>query len=474
MQIAVRKTAVSELGILLGAGLGLGLTVWLAAYVLDPVLVSLGILALLAGGLLLLRPEVGIFILLASVFFKYPESMQRLGGIGLENIIRAVLAVVLLGTCAFRRNLSFFRSHQVQLLAMIAVIVSFNWFLIGRIHAPAYLTELDQSTRSLQRAILQFVFVAFLVAFIRTPRQLAAITWFFVFAVALTVLGAVNPTLAALTSTGDGTSGTRAAATFGIQAAENSNRLAFLCLVVIPLIWFRMMESRSRLVPLAGSAGILGLALTVLLSGSRSGLLNLAILPALLVAQSRQKGRQGMVILIVTLLAIGLAPLVVPQPVLDRLATLLPSEGARGDPAESTHRRWLVLWEGLKFFSQSPFLGVGIGNFRWLAITDPSYGVEGSTHNAYLLALVEGGVILLALQLFLFWQTYRDLGKIGKRAVATPQLGLHWLVTATRTNIVLLAVFSLFAEAWKEFYYPLLIGTAAVLAQLHRAPSERS
>jgi hypothetical protein len=62
---------------------------------------------------------------------------------------------------------------------------------------------------------------------------------------------------------------------------------------------------------------------------------------------------------------------------------------------------------------------------------------------------------------------------VETRAVSTPQLGLHWLVPATRTSIVMLAVFSLFAEAWKEFYFPLLIGTAAVLAQLYRDPPER-
>ena len=201
--------------------------------------------------------------------------------------------------------------------------------------------------------------------------------------------------------------------------------------------------------------------------------MNLAILPVLLFAQSRQKGRQGAVILIVSLLAIGLAPVVVPQPVLDRLGTLLPLEGG-GDAAESTHRRWLVFWQGLKLFSQNPLLGVGVGNFRWHAVMDPSYGVAGATHNAYLLVLVEGGVILLVAHLLLFWRTYRDLGRVEKGAVAPRRLGLDWLVSATRTNIVLLAVFSLFAEAWKEFYYPLLIGTAAVLTQLHRDPPLRS
>ena len=81
-------------------------------------------------------------------------------------------------------------------------------------------------------------------AFIRTPRPLALLTWLLVLAVFLTAAGAVSPTLAAMTDTSGSAAESRAAATFGIQAAENSNRLAFLCLIAIPIIWFRMMASR--------------------------------------------------------------------------------------------------------------------------------------------------------------------------------------------------------------------------------------
>jgi uncharacterized membrane protein len=46
-------------------------------------------------------------------------------------------------------------------------------------------------------------------------------------------------------------------------------------------------------------------------------------------------------------------------------------------------------------------------------------------------------------------------------------------VLATRANLVLLLVFSLFAEAWKEFYILLILGTAGILAQIYgRAAAE--
>ena len=365
-----------------------------------------------------------------------------------------VLVLVLLGGCAVRRKLDFFRSTQVQLLAVIAAVVLVNWYLVGRIDPPFYLAGLDQSTSLLQRAIFQLVFVILCVAFIRTPHQLALVTVFFVCTVLLTAATAVSPALE--------TASRAAAGTFGIYDARNSNRLAFFCLLVIPLIWFRMMASRSRLGRLAGSTGILGLGLTVLLSGSRSGLLNLVLLPGLLTAHSHQKRRHGMAILVVTLLAIGLLPALVPQRILNRLATVTLTDST-GEAAGSVDKRWQVFSQGLKLFWQSPFLGVGVGNFRWLAAMDPSYGEVLGTHNAYLLALVEGGLILLAAHVLLLWQTNRDLGKTANRALAAPQLGLHWLVVATRANIWLLAIFSLFAEVWKEGIFPLLIATAAVL-----------
>jgi hypothetical protein len=101
-------------------------------------------------------------------------------------------------------------------------------------------------------------------------------------------------------------------------------------------------------------------------------------------------------------------------------------------------------------------------------------GVAAAAHNAYLLALAEGGMILLLVYLLLFWRTYKDLGKALKRAALAPDVRLRWLVLATRTNLVLLLVFSLFAEAWKEFYYVLILGTAAVLTQLYQRAVEKS
>jgi len=95
-------------------------------------------------------------------------------------------------------------------------------------------------------------------------------------------------------------------------------------------------------------------------------------------------------------------------------------------------------------------------------------------HSSYLLTLAEGGVILLGAYLLLFWVTLRDLGKSLKLSALAPEIRLRWLVLATRTNLILLLVFSLFTDTWKEFYYLLILGTTAVLSQLYQKAAEQS
>ena len=69
--------------------------------------------------------------------------------------------------------------------------------------------------------------------------------------------------------------------------------------------------------------------------------------------------------------------------------------------------------------------------------------------------------------------TARDLNRALRQSERAPQVGLRWLVLATRTNLILLLVVSLFAEAWKEFYILLITGTPASWPQIYdRAAAE--
>ena len=459
--------------LLVGGGACLTLLVGSVAYLGSPLHVFILILALMAGSLILFKPELGLLSMLALIMFK-PGFTQ---GAGLVTMLLLALTGVLAVTIAVRKQLWFLRVHQVQILLLIGLVVAVNWLFVGRIEAPSYLSKTDLTGRVLERTIFQLAFLIVFVSFIRTPRQLLMVTTLFLAAIFLTIPGAVLHSASAVQAAMGKVDKIRAAATIGLEVAENANYLAFIAVMGISLIWFGLLEYRSKVLRMIGGLVILPLVLTVFLSGSRSGLLMLMILPLLLLFQSGLKLGQIVAFILFLVLSVSLSLIFVPERILQRITSLsLESESAQvSGSMGSLQRRLLMIQLGLKLFGESPFIGMGIGNARWLTALDPrSGGIPMTFHDSYLLTLAEGGVILLGAYLLLFWVTLRDLGKSLKLSALAPEIRLRWLVLATRTNLILLLVFSIFAETWKEFYYLLILATAAVLSQLYQKAAEQS
>lgn len=457
----------------MGGGLCLTLLVGSVAYLGSPLHVFILILALMAGSLILFKPELGLLSMLALIMFK-PGFTQ---GAGLVTMLLLALTGVLAVTIAVRKQLWFLRVHQVQILLLIGLVVAVNWLFVGRIEAPSYLSKTDLTGRVLERTIFQLAFLIVFVSFIRTPRQLLMVTTLFLAAIFLTIPGAVLHSASAVQAAMGKVDKIRAAATIGLEVAENANYLAFIAVMGISLIWFGLLEYRSKVLRMIGGLVILPLVLTVFLSGSRTGLLMLMILPLLLLFQSGLKRGQIVAFILFLVLSVSLSLIFVPERILQRITSLsLESESAQvSGSMGSLQRRLLMIQLGLKLFGESPFIGMGIGNARWLTALDPrSGGIPMTFHDSYLLTLAEGGVILLGAYLLLFWVTLRDLGKSLKLSALAPEIRLRWLVLATRTNLILLLVFSIFAETWKEFYYLLIFATAAVLSQLYQKAAEQS
>jgi O-antigen ligase len=254
-----------------------------------------------------------------------------------------------------------------------------------------------------------------------------------------------------------------------VQAAENANRLAFIALMGIALLWFALRQYGSTILRLVGVPAILVLVLTVFLSGSRSGVLNLGLLLVLLMIQTRVSPGRIVAVILLAAACLAIAYLLVPQPILNRVQTLagIGDDAALKGAAESTARRVTIFFLGLRLFLEHPVMGVGIGNFRWMTTDDPLFA-GAAAHNAYLLTLAEGGVLLFAVYMLLFWWTARDLGWVTRMAVRLPEVGLQWLAFSMRTILVMLLTFSFFAEAWKEFYFVLILATTAVLVRIYR------
>jgi O-antigen ligase len=464
----VARGSLPEPLVLGGLVLAVAAASFAVAYVGTPRLVPLLVLALLGGALVLWRPEIGLFAMLAVLVIK-PDAIQGLGIVGPNTLLSVVLAAVLfVGMLSGGQHHDFVKSNQIRAFAAIGLVMALNWALAGRTAAPGSLADLDYTGRALYRYVIHLSLLVFLIAFIRTRQQLLALTALFIVGIVVTVPGALS---GASEGAARSVEALRAAAVSGVRSAENANRLAFMCLMGISITWFALQHYRSLLLRLAGSALILVLLFTVFRSGSRSGVLNLLVLGALILIQSRMHpGNFGLVAIVALVSVVGVVMLV-PDAVMQRILSPFTADDQPRSVALGDAGRLALLGTSVALAIQNPIMGVGIGNFRWMAYEQS--GIAAAAHNAFALAAAEGGILFLGAYLALFWLTARDLGRALRQSRQFPQIGLEWLVLATRANLVLLLVFSLFAEAWKEFYILLILGTAGILAQIYgRAAAE--
>ena len=461
---------------------------WGIAYKAGPIFVPIVVIGLVGGAVVLLRPELGVFIMFAMILFK-PDAVQGLGWFSPNNLIGMALSGILFFTIVLGGPADFLRSNQIRAYILLSVLMAVNWYVVGQIDAPAYLADRDTTGRSLYRFAVQFALITFVLAYVRTRGQLLTLNALYVGAILVTAALALLGVTAEGAAGGGGTGAkhlahlaaaaagdpskveaARAAATVGVQAADNANRLAFFSLTAISVLWFALLHYRSLLLRLVGGITILGLVLIVFRTGSRSGALDLLLLAVLLLAQSRlSPGRIAMFILL-GFVAVGLVVALVPDTVMDRLASLVVTQEYQPKSLTgSTAGRLALAVAALKLWVENPLMGIGIGNFRWMTALDPTNGgIPAPAHNAYLLALAEGGIILLAGYLLLFWLTACDLSRTLKEAGRLREVGLDWLILATRTNLIVLLAFSMFADAWKEIFFVMILATAAALAQIYR------
>jgi len=450
----------------------LGLAVVAAAvavvtFSLDGVWAAAAVIGLVCGCGLLRWPWLGVAFIFTTLLFKYPEWVLRLP-ISPNRVVSGVLLMLLFVAVATRQRMDFVRTPTFVGFAIVIAMLAVNVLVAGSEDAPAQLAALDLTDRSLNRILAHFLLLTLFGAFVRTPRQLVGLVGVFLVALLVTIPGAVTHTYDVAALGGQSAERTRALAVGGIQAAENANRLGFVAALGISFFWFAMQQYRSRALRAFGWVVLPALVLTIFLSGSRSGVLNLGLLVALLAVQSGVRPGRLATVAMVVVIAVAVLWLLVPAPIVDRITTFGATEQVTS-ATRSIELRELMLTLGNKLFSQSPFMGVGVGNVRWMTAIDPqSGGLALTMHNAYLLVLVEGGVLFLGAYLLLFWLTWRSLQHTAGVAASRPEVGLGWLVRATRTNLLLLLTFSLFAEAWNETPFLLTLCTAMALAALYK------
>jgi O-antigen ligase len=255
--------------------------------------------------------------------------------------------------------------------------------------------------------------------------------------------------------------------------SENPNRLGYPAAYLLPLLltlWVLSRRARARRLRVTATVGVVvGVFLSiwaVYASGSRSSVPGAVVALLVLVVLRpglglvRAAGRLVVLLLVCGVLVGGLAAAgQLPDTLEDRITRSFDV----GDPEARSNLvgdREHLLDAGIAAFRESPLLGTGLDNFRYVA---PAYDVEATTqlpHNLWLQLLAQVGVIGTAA--FATWLVLwgRDVVTAVRR-VAWADAHLLWGIFSALAGI--LAIFFFAPEMLDRHYWLIAaLGLAAV------------
>ena len=199
----------------------------------------------------------------------------------------------------------------------------------------------------------------------------------------------------------------------GVFGQANSNGIFLASYGLLPVVFASTTRSGLRRALYWGifALGVWG----VFMSVSRTALICLIV--AVLVYAFYRSRRTFAWMFVLLCLSVPLAPLVLPDYVLERYESTLGGsdyEGVAGKFEGSAANRVVQNQAGLKLFLESPIIGHGLSGFYYRS---PKYLPPGapevtrSVHSTFLMLIVEGGILWLAGFLWLL----ASLGMAGKR-----------------------------------------------------------
>lgn len=203
------------------------------------------------------------------------------------------------------------------------------------------------------------------------------------------------------------------------------NDLAATLTVGVPIAWYLAGSTRSRLIRWAARVYLPLAIASVLLTGSRGGVIALVVALGY-VAGSLTRLSLGTKVIAMTALLGGLIAVqfLVPQTGLTRMATI--SDELR----EGTLSNRTLLWRaGFELMPDHPFGGAGIGAFRDEVFMRGGYFVPKVAHNVMLGVLFDLGLVGLGLFLAILVSIARGLARVPAEERRMSQFVLLvWLV----------------------------------------------
>jgi O-antigen ligase len=452
-----------------GAGPGFAVVVVAALVGIGTVafgpLIVLAIVGLFGAALIVARPEYGIAIFLSTFLMTYPEALQGSGYLTINNVLGALFLVLLTYKVYREEDWWFLWRPELHLLAFVVVVYWLSELINGPDPAQLSLLGVVEHTGTFRTFVNRVLFTLFFINFIRAPEHVRMI---YMLAIAFMVVSALTGMYGVLT--GGGIYGYRATTEAAvISSALNPNRLAMFSIIGIGGLWYFMQALRRPTLRLLILPTLVVLALVVFMTASRSGLLGLGVAVLTILIDQRVSLNTVLTLAFGGVLLVLAVFQFVPERSLERLTTLPGTEQAQTGPgAGSLERRqytWEIAWELAR---ESPFLGVGMGNWEIARFLKDPTKSTAAPHSSYLLVLVEGGIFCLAGFLLLLWQTWQNLRvcDIHMRDPRFPLADLLWIVKSCQVSFFVLIFFSIFADLWQLVILFWLVGLGIVMRRM--------
>lgn len=406
----------------------------------------------------LCKPHVAVLMVLILLFLEGSPLVAGIRELNGQYLMGMFLLIPLALSIFHDRTVWVWRVPQVKVLFAIGALFLVSTWWSDFKYPVTLIPQIDMTVQMTRAFVMLLGFLVFCLYFVNTRPRIELMIWVIVALITVTALSAMLPFL-------EGEELKRARASFGM--AENSNRLAYMSIFGASLLWFYHSCGAARWRKCLIFPLLFFLTATAVTAGSRSGFLQLVILGALVVKE--QKGwsvtkRIQSIFLVGSVVLVLLV--VVPSAPITRIMSYDTEAAEKVTGGESLRTRIATIYALIEMATSNPILGIGLGNFRWMHKT--YYGLANTPHNSYLWMLTEGGVGVLALYLVLFRITYRMLRQLE---TAGPR-DLLWLSKGLRVNLILLLVFSIFANAWLEIFPYLIIGLTICMTRVWQDRSQ--
>jgi hypothetical protein len=354
--------------------------------------------------------------------------------------------------------LSYVKNRQVLIFCLIGLGFWFStWYATAELFPLLTMSRgkmyiLDRSADMGYDFAARIVFLIFILAFVRTRRDIGAIFLCLMIALYLAIPSALMNALS-----GKLVRGFRAGAS--LTVGSNPNRLAMICLIQVACWWFWSHARPGRGRQLAAFTAIVTSMMVLFYTGSRSGLLGVGVLLLILQTGPRQFRVPMSHVAAAGVVGIALIVTVIPEAAFNRMVSFNPEAGQAG--ASSSRMREETLWTATRIVRDHPWTGIGLGKFR--EVSRQIYGDKfyRPPHNSFLWAASEGGVFVLGLYVLLLWFTWRDMQVITRLAPRDPSLA-H-IAGAVRAVFLLYVFFAAFADLFLSPITYILVGLVAAM-----------